>query len=307
MFRGAALVTVALSAGGCELVFRPGGGATSIDAARDGDPTIDADPGPDADPAEDDDGDGVINGADNCIVVPNSLQHDEDLDGRGDLCDPCIGIPNTIGDDDGDGIDNACDFYPNAAGTIIRRKYWTVEGADAASDWSLGSGSWNVSIAEFTIQELSVALDGNLMLGPPAVPATGGVIAIEIGFEAIDCSMGSTDCAAGVWVDADNLGDPTDGVRCDLLTLDKDDYLRVSQRVSGGDSVLTEAQSQQALAVNTPLYLIGITSGQIAQACREPLGQAHSVGVLESMTNRVGLHTRLAAVRFDYAIIYEQP
>ncbi|RBP28293.1 thrombospondin type 3 repeat-containing protein [Marinobacter pelagius] len=51
----------------------------------------------------DSDGDGVLNGEDNCPLVPNPEQTDLDGDGVGDACDSDI---------DGDGIDNSLDDCP---------------------------------------------------------------------------------------------------------------------------------------------------------------------------------------------------
>ena len=41
------------------------------------------------------DGDGVVDGRDNCAYQSNANQTDTDLDGVGDVCDPAPGNPGT--------------------------------------------------------------------------------------------------------------------------------------------------------------------------------------------------------------------
>jgi len=55
---------------------------------------------------DDDDGDTVLDGADNCPLATNALQHDLDDDGLGDVCDDDL---------DGDGYANASDNCPDVA------------------------------------------------------------------------------------------------------------------------------------------------------------------------------------------------
>ena len=87
----------------------------------------------------DQDGDGIIDVCDNCVLVPNRDQTDTDQDGIGDACDNCIdtdgdgygnlGFPTNIcpidncpnvfnpsqADVDGDGFGDACDNCPTVA------------------------------------------------------------------------------------------------------------------------------------------------------------------------------------------------
>lgn len=57
----------------------------------------------------DSDGDGVMDGRDNCALVANPKQQDADSDFVGDACDPCVDGPASGLDDDTDGVDDACD------------------------------------------------------------------------------------------------------------------------------------------------------------------------------------------------------
>ncbi|MBI5865006.1 MAG: thrombospondin type 3 repeat-containing protein [Planctomycetes bacterium] len=62
----------------------------------------------------DSDGDGVIDGCDNCPATFNPDQTDLDHDGVGDVCDNCRTNANsTQADRDGDGIGDACDNCPS--------------------------------------------------------------------------------------------------------------------------------------------------------------------------------------------------
>ena len=58
----------------------------------------------------DSDGDGVLDGCDNCRNVPNPSQLDTDADKFGDACDNCRTVFNPDQKDtDGDGLGDACD------------------------------------------------------------------------------------------------------------------------------------------------------------------------------------------------------
>ena len=64
-------------------------------------------------PAGDCDGDGVLDGDDNCPAQPNADQQDTDGDHIGDVCDNCrlVANPDQM-DADGDGVGDACDICP---------------------------------------------------------------------------------------------------------------------------------------------------------------------------------------------------
>jgi hypothetical protein len=60
-------------------------------------------------PSPDTDGDGRGDVCDLCPTNPNPSQVDTDLDGIPDACDSCPQVANSNTDQDGDGIDSACD------------------------------------------------------------------------------------------------------------------------------------------------------------------------------------------------------
>ncbi len=64
--------------------------------------------------APDDDGDGVSNVEDNCLLVANADQLDTDGDGKGDACDT---------DDDGDGVADISDNCPTTANAGSRGRF----------------------------------------------------------------------------------------------------------------------------------------------------------------------------------------
>jgi len=59
--------------------------------------------------SDDRDGDGIVNGVDNCLLTANPLQEDADTDAVGDACDNCPLVANP-GQEDSDfnGVGDAC-------------------------------------------------------------------------------------------------------------------------------------------------------------------------------------------------------
>ncbi len=67
----------------------------------------------------DSDGDGVVDGLDNCPGIANASQQDLDFDGVGDPCDNCPKVPNRSQiDTDGDNRGDACDNCPTVSNPL---------------------------------------------------------------------------------------------------------------------------------------------------------------------------------------------
>ena len=79
----------------------------------------------------DSDGDGVSDGADNCLIDPNPGQEDQDADDLGDVCDNCPADPNP-GQENGDGdpLGDICDPCP----TIPTFGLWLIPVGDVDCD-----------------------------------------------------------------------------------------------------------------------------------------------------------------------------
>jgi hypothetical protein len=92
----------------------------------------------------DSDGDGVLDGDDNCPTVSNADQRNHDSDPFGDACDRCPHLASpTDPDTDGDGIGDDCDPRPQMAGDtrVLWDGFYDDSGLQA---WTV-SGAWSVS------------------------------------------------------------------------------------------------------------------------------------------------------------------
>ncbi|MEZ4363566.1 MAG: thrombospondin type 3 repeat-containing protein [Kofleriaceae bacterium] len=100
------------------------------------------------------DGDGLLNGADNCPRVANPKQHDEDHDTVGDVCDNCPHVANANqANADGDGVGDACDPRPTTAGDKI--ELFLAFDAPLPSNVTTPRGSWTLDPVRDVIQQSS--------------------------------------------------------------------------------------------------------------------------------------------------------
>lgn len=125
-----------------------------------------------AGPAADSDGDNLIDGVDNCSMVPNATkQLDSDFDGQGNVCDP---------DPTQDGIVGVPDFG------VLLGTFGLVEGApgynanaDFTADGVVGVPDFGVLLGSFggalTVQGRT-GVDLTRMPGDPRIPAPPSVI-----------------------------------------------------------------------------------------------------------------------------------
>jgi hypothetical protein len=146
----AKLLSIAALASACSFDqsgVSPGGGDDDRVDAGGGDDRADAGDGavPDAAATLDRDGDGKLDGVDNCPDAPNADQRDHELDGRGDACDTCPHLIDPIvADADGDGVGDACDPRPGAQDRLLHFDGFYDDSSQPPAGWvAVGTaGAW---------------------------------------------------------------------------------------------------------------------------------------------------------------------
>ena len=296
---GAALLSAALLVfGGCG--FSPRG--VDPDGGGDDDVAIDA---VEIDAEVDSDGDGLLDGSDNCPTVPNVNQRDHDDDGPGDACDPCPHIPagSTNGDSDGDGVGDACDPRPGGQDRI-----GLFEGFyDLPVGWSL-TGTWDVENGHLRHATADVTASfaiSNRPLEPPYQLEASAVV------DAINGDIGiSAARHAGVVLGA------TPTLEAFYLCSVRDD---VSVTPAPARAVIARYQTidQTAELTNTNLaadLAVGATfqvRGAFAEDAQSCLGILAGTTGLPTLASQVvpgagfGVRSFGMAVRYDYLIVYQ--
>ncbi len=158
------------------------------------------------------DGDGILNGDDNCVSVSNPAQVDTDGDGRGDVCssdkdkdgfsdevDNCPSVSNALQADlDRDGVGNVCDLDVDGDGVAdksdlfpLDKRDWADLDRDGVGDnmdadrdgdgWSnvdelyAGTDSWDPESYPVT------PVENQLETKPAAAASTGGFVGWTLG------------------------------------------------------------------------------------------------------------------------------
>lgn len=160
---------------------------------------------PQAPPSRDNDGDGIVNPDDNCVLIANVDQGDVDGDELGDACDPCIDTTTQTGlDADEDGVDDGCDACPEGVnhdedgdgiGDGCDRCPATAEAMEGDSD---GDGIGDACDTDVAVQR-RVFFDG---FGPPHPAWNTGFKpwqATADGFAPLTPSVGANSYNEGPW------------------------------------------------------------------------------------------------------------
>jgi hypothetical protein len=294
----------------------PGGDAGRVDAGGDGDP-IDA--GVVADATTDRDGDGKLDGADNCPATANADQRDHDQDGRGDACDTCPHLIDPIvADADGDGVGDACDPRPGAPDGLLFFDGFYDDADQPPAGWTAvgTAGAWRTRGGR--LEQTNTArgpqiLYWNHALGAQTIETQARVVSL-----AEPAGSGSNNRTIGTivgflprsgtipeqtWLCA-LVGDVTDEDRVATLDLVQLSGVTVV-------SAVTSEDLEPAMSAGTEVSLVGgidqVADG-VLQTCY--LRDAGAPGRLTdddddlTAAGYAGVRTNGVAGSFDYVVIY---
>jgi len=155
-------------------------------------------------PAADGDNDGIADGYDNCLAVPNHDQADADEDGLGDSCDNCIFTPNPDQLDlDADGVGDVCDNCPevpnadqldrnedgigDACTTEISVEIDIKPGSDPSS-WNCKNTRAGMPVAIFSSEAFdatTIDVSSLMFEGSPVSTTHGRVHAEDVNFDGL--------------------------------------------------------------------------------------------------------------------------
>lgn len=258
-----------------------GGGDAAVDAPPDGSLSLDGD------------GDGRVDGLDNCPTIANAQQYDEDSDGHGDACDRCPPIADPAqADSDGDLVGDLCDPSPTSA----KESWVTFEGFNEAlpATWTIATG-WQVTGGQLATSN-DVTVSGEAVF---ATVVSDAYVMTRVTITAVDAGSGGFYRSAGPITAQSASGT---GYRC-----------LIRDTLAGGTN---GGLSRDAVPLNSQ-PIAGTTLGSVARISLEDVGNAltcdglttdgrnWSVAINDSMigSGKVGVRAQLVTARFDYVAI----
>lgn len=247
------------------------------------------------------------------------IGHDEDGDGIDDACDDCPATPELAqADRDHDGVGDLCDPHPDTPGDAIVFFDAFATGPDPG--WQLYRGGYLAEMDGYVQTDTTVA-DGLIV---HALAPQNGDVTLEVRATTLaNNPMGATETPAwrgvGVWFDAGTATPSTDpdGYLLQLIQ----DISSVTPRGLFGlyaiknptTAVLTSQQLAAGVPIATPAlyraqrFAVATPHAERAEASAGNLSLALDGDDVTFTTGGIGLRTVYTAVRIDSVIVYAQP
>jgi Thrombospondin type 3 repeat len=308
--RGAALLAAVLGLAGCNQIL----GSHSFGVAGGDAGAGESDGGADAplDPDRDTDGDGVLDGADNCPTAGNADQRDHDGDGRGDLCDDCPHLANADQKDgDGDGVGDACDPRPNDAGDRIALfDGFYDDGAGLPAGWSVRSGpatAWSRN-GGFLRAAAVADMDSRIAVWDGSLGFPNQAIATRVQIDELANSGSANERSIGLVTDVDAGGQHQ--LLCEVFEdgVFEQPSAQITRFQNGAAQMIVQQPISQKLAVGMSLLLRTALGSAGRITCN--IGPPPAVPPLSGnagvpIAGSAGLRIAGLRVSFDYVVIYQ--
>jgi hypothetical protein len=279
----------------------PDGGGGTPDGPIGG---MDAPSGMDANPG-DSDGDGILDGADNCPGNYNPDQNDEDVDGDGDVCDNCPVTSNANQlNFDGDGVGDVCDPHDSTVTLISDHIAW-MDGFGGPSGM-LGAPYTSTNTVWFknagTVQNMNISAQTSLQ-PTPAGPAPIGTDELRVYTKLSIVTLAPVKAASGKGAGGvvHTNGILESGWRC--VGLADDDVLRAQDLDDGSGLYEFGATINTGTKYDFLLEATPDANGPGAWNVRCAMAGSDFTGGDEtppSLSGYFGLATFFATAQFDY-------